>query len=196
MTTQQNARVGTNRRIFLFGATACTAGLVVSASTGRGLAAPALHREMGDFRRLKLTNWRTGESIDCVYYADGHYIGEAMRAFDHVLRDWRAEKTIEIDRNAIDILAAVQRKLECEEAFEVVSGYRSAATNAMLRRRSRGVARKSYHVQGMAVDVAMKTRSVRQISGAAMSVARGGVGKYSRAEFVHMDSGPVRDWGR
>ena len=196
MTTQQNARVGTNRRIFLFGAAACTAGIAAFSPTGGALAAPSLQRSMGDFRRLKLTNWRTGESIDCVYFADGQYIPEAMRAFDHILRDWRAEKTIEIDRAAIDILAAVQRRLDCEEAFEVVSGYRSAATNAMLRRRSRGVARKSYHVEGMAVDVAMKTRSVRQISGAAMSIGRGGVGKYSRAEFVHMDSGPVRDWGR
>ena len=113
-----------------------------------------------------------------------------------ILRDWREEKVMRIDPRTIDIMAATHNLLDCTEPFEIVSGYRSRKTNAMLRRRSRGVARNSYHTKGMAVDLAMKTRSVRQIAGAALSLKAGGVGRYSRAKFTHLDSGPLRDWGR
>ncbi|MEL6198046.1 MAG: DUF882 domain-containing protein [Pseudomonadota bacterium] len=161
-----------------------------------GLATPALARGMGEFRSLKLSNWRTEEKISCVYWADGEYIPEALAAFNYILRDWRQESIAAMDPNVIDILAKTQAMLGAEEGFEIVSGYRTAATNAQLRRRSRGVARKSFHMRAMAVDIAMKTRSARQISRAGVALGHGGVGRYSRAEFVHLDSGPVRQWGR
>ena len=91
-------------------------------------------------------------------------------------------------------MSAAQKLLDTEEALQVVSGFRSIKTNALLRRRSRGVARNSYHIKGMAVDVKMQTRSVGQVGSAARALRAGGVGKYRG--FVHMDSGPVRDWGR
>jgi uncharacterized protein YcbK (DUF882 family) len=141
-------------------------------------------------------NSRLGESVSSVFWVEGEYIPEALEAFDHILRDWRAEAATRMDHRVIDILAATHALLDCDEPFDIVSGYRTAGTNAMLRSRSRGVAKRSFHVRGMAVDVAMKSRSVRQISGAGLSVAAGGVGRYSRAKFVHLDSGPVRDWGR
>jgi uncharacterized protein YcbK (DUF882 family) len=147
-------------------------------------------------RALKLHNWRTDESVACVYWADGAYIDEALSAIDHILRDWRTDEVVRIDPAAVDILSEVQRRLDTFEPFEIVSGYRSPQTNAALRRRSRGVAKNSYHTRGMAVDVSMSSRSVAQVARAALDLGRGGVGRYTRSHFVHLDSGPVRRWGR
>jgi len=159
-------------------------------------AAPSLLRGAGNFRSIALVNDRTDEWLKTVYWADGDYIPEAMDAINRILRDWRADRVCKMDAKTIDILSATQRLLDCSEPFEVVSGYRTASTNAMLRRKSRGVAKNSYHIKGMAVDIAMKTRSVSQISRAGLSLNAGGVGRYSRSDFVHLDSGPVRKWGR
>jgi len=159
-------------------------------------AAPSLLQGAGDFRSIALVNDRTDEWLKTVYWADGDYIPEAMDAINRILRDWRADRVCKMDAKTIDILSATQRLLDCSEPFEVVSGYRTASTNAMLRRKSRGVAKNSYHIKGMAVDIAMKTRSVSQISRAGLSLNAGGVGRYSRSDFVHLDSGPVRKWGR
>jgi uncharacterized protein YcbK (DUF882 family) len=100
-----------------------------------------------------------------------------------------------LEFGVIDILAGTRELLECNEPFEIISGYRTRTTNAMLRSRYKGVARNSYHCKGMAVDITMKSRSVRQISRAALSLRGGGVGRYTRSDFVHLDCGPVRKWG-
>jgi len=180
------------RRALLGGLTTITAMAAVPAFA----SAPALLKGAGDFRNISLVNKRTGDWINTVYWVEGEYIPDALDGINYLMRDWREDLVHRIDPRTIDIMAATQHLLDCSEPFEVVSGYRSAKTNAMLRRRSRSVARKSYHVKGMAVDIAMKTRSVGQVSKAGLSLSAGGVGKYSRAKFVHLDSGPVRDWGR
>ena len=159
-------------------------------------AAPAIARGQGEFRAVNIFSQRTGEFANTVYWVEGTYIPEALKAISHLLRDWREDREIPIAPATIDILAATHNLLDCSEPFEVISGYRTEKTNAMLRRRSRRVARNSYHVKGMAVDLTLKTRSMRQIAGAAKSLSAGGVGTYTRSEFVHLDSGPVRDWGR
>ena len=180
------------RRALLGGLTSVTALAAVPAFA----SAPALLKGAGDFRSLSLVNNRTGEWLNTVYWTEGEYIPDALEAVDYIMRDWREDHVHRIDPRAIDILSATQHLLDCDEPFEVVSGYRTRKTNAMLRRRSRGVAKNSYHIKGMAVDIAMKTRSVRQISRAGLSLGAGGVGRYSRSQFVHLDSGPVRKWGR
>jgi uncharacterized protein YcbK (DUF882 family) len=172
------------------------ASLTTLATAPAFASAPALLTGAGDFRSVSLINKRTGDWVDTVYWVEGEYIPEALSAVNHLMRDWREELVHKIDPRAIDIMSATHKLLECDEPFEVVSGYRSPKTNAMLRRRSRGVARKSYHVKGMAVDLTMKSRSVRQLSRAGKALSAGGVGTYTRAKFVHLDSGPVRDWGR
>lgn len=172
------------------------AGIGIVAATPAFASAPAVLTGAGDYRKLALQSKRTGEWLDTVYWVEGEYIPEALDAISYLMRDWREDVVKPIDTRTIDIMAATQRLLECDEAFAVVSGYRTKRTNAMLRRRSRAVARNSYHIKGMAVDLQMKSRSVRQISGAALALHAGGVGKYSRSSFVHLDSGPVRDWGR
>lgn len=165
------------------------------AATPSFASAPAILRGAGNHRSLALVNDRTGEWLKSVYWVDGEYIPEALTAFNHILRDWREDLAIDMDPKALDILSACHGLLGCSEPFTVVSGYRSPKTNAMLRRRSRGVARNSYHLKGMAIDIAMKTRSVGQIANAGRKLNAGGVGRYTRASFVHLDSGPVRAWG-
>ncbi len=180
------------RRALLGGLTAVTAMAAVPAFA----SAPALLRGAGDFRSLSLVNDKTGEWLNTVYWAEGEYIPDALEAINHIMRDWREDLVFQMDPRAIDILSATQHLLDSGEPFQVVSGYRSRKTNAMLRRRSRAVAKNSYHIKGMAVDIAMRARSVRQISRAGLSLGAGGVGRYSRSQFVHLDSGPVRKWGR
>jgi len=138
---------------------------------------------------------RTGESIDMIYWLEGHYIKEALQEVNYFMRDWRNNQVIGIDSRTVDIVAATHNLLDTTEPYMLVSGYRSPATNAMLRRRSSGVAKNSLHMKGEANDVRLKSRSVAQMARAAQAVAAGGVGRYTRSNFVHMDCGRVRQWG-
>lgn len=150
----------------------------------------------GDIRRLKMYSGRTGERIDMLYWIDGEYVPEALAEINHFMRDWRTGTTINIDTRTIDIMAASHNMLDTDSPYLMLSGYRSPGTNSMLRSKSRGVARNSLHMQGQAADLRLEGRSVAQIARAAMSCSAGGVGKYTRSNFVHMDCGPVRVWGR
>ncbi len=139
---------------------------------------------------------RTGESLDTIYWVDGDYIGEAVREITLFMRDWRNNKALDIDARTIDIMAAAHSLMDVDEPYMLLSGYRSPETNAMLRSRSSGVARNSLHMKGQAADLRLKSRSVDQMARAAAACNAGGVGRYSRSDFVHMDCGAVRSWGR
>lgn len=151
-------------------------------------------RGAGDIRRIKMYSGRTGESIDTVYWIEGEYVPEALKEINHFMRDWRNDQIVKIDPRTVDIAAASHRLMETREPYMMLSGYRSPATNAMLRARSGGVARNSLHIRGMAADLRLKSRSVSQIYAAATACNAGGVGRYSRSNFVHMDCGQVRTW--
>ena len=148
----------------------------------------------GDVRRLKMYSQRTAEMIDTIYWIDGEYIPEALAEINWFMRDWRTKETINYDVRNIDIMAASHRLLETTEPYLMLSGYRSAKTNAMLRRNSRGVAKKSFHVKGMAADLKLRSRTVSQMASAGLACKSGGIGQYRRSNFVHMDCGPVRSW--
>ena len=154
-----------------------------------------LLRGAGDMRRIRMYSGRTGESLDTVYWVDGKYIRESLNEINIFMRDWRSGEVIGIDPRTVDVAAASHRLLQTNEPYMMLSGYRSPRTNAMLRRSSGGVARNSLHMVGKAADLRLKSRSVGQMYNAAMSCRAGGVGKYSRSNFVHMDCGPVRNWG-
>jgi uncharacterized protein YcbK (DUF882 family) len=173
---------------------AFAAATVVAAPTFSNAA--GFLRGAGDIRKLSMMSRRTGERISTIYWIDGDYIPEAIQEISYFMRDWRRNETKTIDRRTIDIMAASHAILNTDEPFTMLSGYRSAKTNAMLRRQSRSVAKNSLHVKGQAVDLRLGSRSVRQISKAAAKCNAGGVGRYSRSNFVHMDCGPVRVWGR
>ncbi len=138
---------------------------------------------------------RTGEMVDTIYWIEGEYIKDALNEVTYFMRDWRTDETLGIDNRTVDIMAAAHRLLDVNEPYTLLSGYRSPATNAMLRSRSRGVARNSLHMKGQAADLRLKDRSVNQIFQAATACRGGGVGKYSGSDFVHMDCGVVRSWG-
>lgn len=148
----------------------------------------------GDVRRLKMYSQRTGEMLDTIYWVEGEYIEEALGEINWFMRDWRTSETINYDVRNIDIMAAAHRLLETNEPYNMLSGYRSAKTNAMLRRKNSGVATKSYHIRGMAADLKLRSRTINQMAAAGLACKSGGVGKYRRSNFVHMDCGPVRTW--
>jgi uncharacterized protein YcbK (DUF882 family) len=152
-------------------------------------------RGSGDFRKLRMHNGRTGETLDMIYWIDGDYIRPAIEEISYFMRDWRQNEVHAIDPRTLDIMAASHNLLDTNEPYLLLSGYRSPATNAMLRQRSSGVARNSLHMVGEAADLRLTSRSVSQIARAAESCAAGGVGRYSRSNFVHMDCGDVRHWG-
>ena len=179
-----------SRRNFLAGIFAATA---VTAAPHFGNAAGFL-RGAGDIRRIRMRSSRTGEAVDTIYWIEGEYIGDALAEINWFMRDWRQSEVIRYDRRNVDIMAATLRLMDTDEAYHVVSGYRSPATNRMLRRSNRGVAQNSYHTKGMAADLKLSSRSVSQMAKAAIACHAGGVGKYGRSNFVHMDCGPVRTW--
>ena len=188
MTTSTTGGITRRGLMSLFAATAVAAAPVSANAFG-------FLRGAGDIRRLKLYSGRTGESVDTIYWIDGRYIPEALTEIDHFFRDWRNNRTHRIDTRTLDILAAAHRMLDVTEPYMLLSGYRSPETNAMLRASSRGVARDSRHLVGQAADVRLRNRTVAQIARAAAACNAGGVGRYSRSDFVHMDCGPVRTWG-
>ncbi|MDX2482115.1 MAG: DUF882 domain-containing protein [Pseudodonghicola sp.] len=152
-------------------------------------------RGSGDIRRLRMYSGRTGERLDMIYWIDGDYIKDAVKEINHFMRDWRTDQIKTIDLRTLDIMAASHNLLDVSEPYLMLSGYRSPQTNAMLRSRSRGVAKNSLHMKGQAADLRLATRSVNQMAKAAVACHGGGVGRYSRSNFVHMDCGVVRTWG-
>ncbi|WP_037306772.1 YcbK family protein [Ruegeria halocynthiae] len=181
---------GLTRRALL-GAFAATA--VVAAPTFSNAA--GFLRGGGDIRRIRMYSGRTGERIDMIYWVDGKYIKDAVKEVNHFMRDWRTDQVKSVDLRTIDIMAASHNLLDVNEPYMLLSGYRSPKTNAMLRSRSRRVAKNSLHMKGQAADLRLSSRSVSQMAKAAMSCRAGGVGKYSGSNFVHMDCGVVRSWG-
>ena len=143
-----------------------------------------------------MTSPRTGESIDTIYWIEGDYIKDAVREIELFMRDWRTNDVHRIDTRTIDIMAAAHNLMDVREPYMLLSGYRSPKTNAMLRARSGGVAKNSRHLRGQAADLRLNSRSVSQMYRAAVACRGGGVGRYSGSNFVHMDCGPVRSWGR
>ncbi|MCI2398260.1 DUF882 domain-containing protein [Aliiroseovarius subalbicans] len=185
-----NSSTGMTRRALLgaFAATSVAAAPTFSKAAG-------FLRGGGDIRRIAMYSGRTGESIDTIYWIEGKYIKEALKEVNHFMRDWRLDKSIGMDTRTVDIMAAAHSLMDVGEPYMLLSGYRSPQTNAMLRSRSRGVAKNSLHMKGQAADLRMKSRSVSQMFRAAKACSAGGVGKYSGSNFVHMDCGVVRSWG-
>lgn len=153
-------------------------------------------RGSGDYRRIRMFSGRTGEKIDMIYWLEGDYLKDAVKEVNHFMRDWRTDQVKSMDLRTIDIMAAAHNLMDTSEPYMLLSGYRSPQTNAMLRSRSRGVAKNSLHMKGQAADLRLNGRSVSQVARAAIACRGGGVGRYSGSNFVHMDCGVVRSWGR
>ena len=152
----------------------------------------------GDTRTLSMHHMHTGEDITITYKRNGRYDDAALQKLNHFLRDWRREEATKMDPQLLDLIWEVYQEVGAKEPVQIVCGFRSPATNAMLRRRSNGVAQFSQHMLGKAIDFYIPGVSLEQIRYAGLRMQRGGVGFYptSGSPFVHLDTGSVRHWPR
>jgi len=145
-------------------------------------------------RRLSFFHTHTGESLEIVYARDGRYIAPALDRINEFLSDFRTGDVADVDPGLLDTLYEVREALGSDEPLEVISAYRSPATNEMLRSQSTGVARDSQHLLGKAIDVRLRGTPTSRLRDAAIAIERGGVGYYPESDFVHLDTGRVRRW--
>ena len=145
-------------------------------------------------RSLALLNQHTGERISQPYWMAGNYLPESLSAINSVLRDHRSGEVYPIDPGLLDLLSALQQRLGSQGEYEVISGYRSPATNAKLQMASSGVARRSLHMRGQAIDIRLPGTPLTTLHSAARELKAGGVGLYTGSNFIHVDPGSVRYW--
>jgi len=177
-----------SRREFLCGAL----GIAAVAALPRSLYAGVTPVDLD--KALSFHNLHTAEKIALNYFERGEYVTEALRDISYVLRDHRTNDVLAMDPLLIDLLYDLKIELGTSQPFQVISGYRSPKSNAALHKNSKGVATKSLHMQGKAIDIRIEGIHSRDIRAAAISLARGGVGHYPRSNFVHIDTGAVRTW--
>ena len=153
---------------------------------------------LNETRTLSFHHTHSDEDLTVTFKRDGRYDEEALKKINHFLRDWRSQDSTTMDRHLFDILWEVYRDVDGKKPIQIISAYRSPATNAMLRRRSSGVARFSQHMLGHAMDFYIPDVPLEQIRAAGLHLQRGGVGFYptSGSPFVHLDTGSVRHWPR
>lgn len=156
---------------------------------------PALAYATPRARKLRLVHTHTGESLAVTYCENGEYLPDALVEINTLLRDFRSGEICPIEPALLDFVHDIQLAVgKHSTSFEIISAYRSPATNEMLRQTSSGVARKSFHTLGQALDIRLQgvdTQDLRQI---AVELAQGGVGYYPQSDFLHIDMGPVRQW--
>jgi len=175
-----------SRRKFLQAATGTAAILAAPVA----LAKPVQPGE----RVLRLQNLHTGENLKATYWAEGQYIAEEIAALNRVLRDHRSNEAYKMDQRLFDILHVLQQQVGSNGTYHVISGYRSPKTNAMLNRNSSGVAKRSLHMQGRAIDIRLPGVELKHLRQAALDLKAGGVGYYQKSGFVHVDTGRTRFW--
>ena len=153
---------------------------------------------LNETRTLSFHHTHSDEDLTVTFKRDGRYDEEALKQLNHYLRDWRSQDQTVMDRHLFDILWEVYRDVDGKKPIQIISSYRSPATNAMLRRRSTGVARFSQHMLGHAMDFFIPDVPLEQIRFAGLRLQRGGVGFYptSGSPFVHLDTGSIRHWPR
>jgi uncharacterized protein YcbK (DUF882 family) len=155
---------------------------------------PAAIGNTGESRTLKFYHTHTHKTLTVTYYEAGDYLPESLEELGVFLSDWRNGHQHPIDPGVMDILWEIQQVAENRNAYEVISAYRSPETNNLLRKNSKGVARKSQHLLGKAIDVRLRGTDTSQLRDIALDLKLGGVGFYEKSDFVHVDTGRVRRW--
>jgi uncharacterized protein YcbK (DUF882 family) len=187
MTVTISARRPATRRWFL-GASGATA-LLASSPLEAGSLPTRLR-----LNRLSLRNLHTEEQLDVEFRQGRDYDRRALGALNYLLRDWRQDEVLPIDPRLFDMMAEIAARVGQPPRFEIVSGYRSPQTNAMLRRNGGGAAKRSLHMVGQAIDLRLQGTKLSALRQAALTLQAGGVGYYARSGFVHIDTGDVRSW--
>jgi len=178
----------TRRSVLQWGAV----GLFSAAIPGRGFA--GVREFWSPERSLSFYSTHTGEELEVVYWSRGKYRKQALADIDHILRDHRTGEVKAIDTRLLDLAHDLGERLGNQGPFHIISGYRSAKTNALLRAAGHGVAGKSLHLQGKALDVRMPGTDLPVLHRTAVDLKGGGVGYYPGPDFVHIDVGRVRYW--
>jgi len=145
-------------------------------------------------RVVALHNLHTGEYLEAPYWSAGQYRSEVLDQINRLLRDHRTGGICHMDSGLLEQMFRLQRATGVERPFEVISGYRSPATNAMLRQASGGVAQNSLHMQGRAIDIRLPGCDLKRLRETALAMQAGGVGYYPQSDFIHIDTGRVRFW--
>lgn len=174
------------RRRFLVGSMGAAAAAFGPGRSALAAGAPA--------HRLSFFHIHTSEKLTVTYRENGQLISAALQEINHYLRDFRNDHIHEIDVGLLDTLHALYETFDARGNFEVISGYRSPQTNAALRHATTGVAEKSLHIQGQAIDVRLTSAKTAALRDAALALKVGGVGYYPQSNFVHLDTGAVRSW--
>lgn len=174
------------RRGFLRGCSSAL--LLASGLVPFEIAAAATRRE------ISLINTHTRERLKLCYFRDGEFVADACQRLDHLLRDFRSGEVYPIDPKLYDMVYAIQTEIGHRGQVEIISGYRSPATNEKLRNGSSGVAKRSLHMQGQALDIRLSGVDSARVRDAARALKTGGVGYYKKSDFVHLDTGRVRYW--
>ena len=157
--------------------------------------AERIEREKEDDQRaLSFFHTHTGERLDVVYFRAGQYSEPVLDRISHFLRDFRTNDVTTIDRRTLDIVHELKRQLDYRGDIHIVSAYRSEKTNEMLRKNGSGVAKKSQHLVGKAIDFRLPGVDTSKLRDMAKALRRGGVGYYRKSDFIHVDSGRVRYW--
>ena len=175
-----------NRRVFLAGCLGAGATLMAPSLLAKAIS-PAE-------RRLALRNLHTGERVEATYWADGDYVHDELHSVSQELRDHRSGEIHPIDAALLDQLYLLQHKLGVKNSFHVISGYRSPASNAKLQSNGSGVATRSLHMEGRAIDIRLPGVDLDRLRQAALDLKAGGVGYYPKSDFIHIDTGRVRFW--
>jgi uncharacterized protein YcbK (DUF882 family) len=147
-----------------------------------------------DARQLTFYHTHTGKRLDVVYKRNGEYVPEALSVINTFLSDFRTGEVADMDPHLLDLIYDLREATGSESTYEVISAYRSPATNDMLRQRSGGVAKNSQHLLGKAIDVRLSDVDLTKLRDTAIAMQRGGVGYYASPNFVHIDTGRVRRW--
>ncbi len=145
-------------------------------------------------RWLSFYHTHTRATLELAYHDGYNYVPDALARINTFLRDWRSRAIHPIDPSLLDMLLTTRTLLGSEQRFEVLSGYRSPATNELLRKQTAGVARSSLHMQGRAIRIRLTGVRTRKLQQAALDLGLGGVGYYPKSDFIHLDTGAVRSW--
>ncbi len=178
-----------DRRAFLKKSIFLGAGLSLSPYELFGLSIPV-------DKTIKLYNIHTGEHLKATYWSRDHYVLGELERINYFLRDFRTGDVQMMDVKLLDLLYAIQLIRDTEKPFKVISGYRSPKTNAMLRKKSEGVAKNSFHLKAQAIDINLPGTELKDLRKLAVFLRRGGVGYYPKSGFMHIDTGPIRYWAR
>lgn len=147
-----------------------------------------------DSRTLGFFNTHTNEILKATYWQNGNYDRAAVADINFILRDHRSGDVYSMDLKLFDLLTTLHRRSDSKKPFEIISGYRSPVTNAKLASASGGVAKKSMHMQGKAIDIRLRDVKLADLRLDALAIKAGGVGYYPKSDFVHIDTGRVRNW--